>query len=116
MIEGRSARRRASFFAFGATVLGVGLVFGACTSVQRSNGDTCIKGEDCLSGICVDNTCVAAPTYLDAETNAPGSDATTDTGTRSDTGAGAADTGQAKETGTTTEAGGTMGGSDSGAD
>jgi len=51
-------------------VLGVGV---ACTEELRTNGQSCLKSGDCLSGVCADFTCVAASPLLDAEVNGDGS-------------------------------------------
>lgn len=51
-------------------VLGVG---GGCTQELRPNGQSCLKDVDCLSGVCANFVCVAAPPLLDAEVNGDGS-------------------------------------------
>ena len=51
-------------------VLGVGV---ACTEELRTNGQSCLKSADCLSGVCANFTCVAAAPLLDAEVNGDGS-------------------------------------------
>jgi hypothetical protein len=51
-------------------VLGVGV---ACTEELRTNGQSCLKSNDCLSGVCANFTCVAAAPLLDAEVNGDGS-------------------------------------------
>ncbi len=33
----------------------------ACGETRSPIGDECIRGEDCLSGVCSSRTCVAAP-------------------------------------------------------
>jgi hypothetical protein len=38
-----------------------------CAVEERTLGAACVKGEDCLSWICSDQVCVAAPPLLDAE-------------------------------------------------
>jgi hypothetical protein len=40
---------------------------GACVLSARANGESCLKGEDCLSGLCVASQCRAMPALLDAE-------------------------------------------------
>ena len=50
-------------------VLGVG---GACTEELRSNGQSCLKDGDCLSGVCANFVCIAGPPLLDAEVNGDG--------------------------------------------
>jgi hypothetical protein len=52
-------------------VLGVGVV--ACTEQLRTNGQSCLKSADCLSGMCANFTCVAAAPLLDAEVSGDGS-------------------------------------------
>ncbi len=37
------------------------LVATACGETRSPIGDECIRGEDCLSGVCSSRTCVAAP-------------------------------------------------------
>jgi hypothetical protein len=44
-----------------------------CAEGRRANGQPCLKDQDCLSGICAQLACAAAPELLDAEV-----DATTD--------------------------------------
>lgn len=51
-------------------VLGVGA---ACTEELRTNGQSCLKSDDCLSGVCANFTCVAASPLLDAEVSGDGS-------------------------------------------
>lgn len=51
-------------------VLGVA---GACTETLRPNGQSCLKNNDCLSGVCSNFVCVAEPPLLDAEVNGDGS-------------------------------------------
>jgi len=51
-------------------VLGVGV---ACTEELRTNGQSCLKSGDCLSGVCANFTCVAASPLLDAEVSGDGS-------------------------------------------
>jgi hypothetical protein len=38
-----------------------------CGLDEESLGAACVKGEDCLSGFCSDQVCVAAPPALDGE-------------------------------------------------
>ena len=33
----------------------------ACGETRRPIGDECLRSDDCLSGVCSDRTCVAAP-------------------------------------------------------
>ena len=41
------------------------VVVGACTETRRSNGEDCLKGDDCISGVCSGLKCVATPPILD---------------------------------------------------
>jgi hypothetical protein len=59
----RAAARTLVFV--GAVVAVVGIA-GACSQARRSNGDSCIKDEDCLSSICAGGTCIASGPMLDA--------------------------------------------------
>jgi hypothetical protein len=52
-------------------VLGVGVA--SCTEELRTNGQSCLKSADCLSGVCANFTCVSAGPLLDAEVNGDGS-------------------------------------------
>jgi hypothetical protein len=38
-----------------------GLVVAACGETRSPIGDECLRGDDCLSGVCSSRTCVAAP-------------------------------------------------------
>lgn len=50
-----------------------------CADVNRGLGEACIRNEDCLSGLCAGQTCVAQPTLFDASTTIDsGTDASTD--------------------------------------
>lgn len=40
----------------------------ACAESKRSLGEDCLKDQDCLSGMCVQLHCGAAPEYTDAMT------------------------------------------------
>jgi hypothetical protein len=42
----------------------------ACAESRRSLGAQCLKSQDCLSGICSQFACAAAPPTIDAEENA----------------------------------------------
>ena len=37
---------------------------GGCGETRRPIGDECLRSDDCLSGVCSDKTCVAAPTLV----------------------------------------------------
>lgn len=52
-----------------------------CADVTRGLGEPCIRNEDCLSGVCAGQQCVAQPTVFDASrppTADAGADAQTD--------------------------------------
>jgi hypothetical protein len=66
-------RARARAIAILVPFLCVVGVAGACSQELRSNGESCLKSADCLSGVCTNFTCVAAPPLLDAEVNGDGS-------------------------------------------
>ena len=36
----------------------------ACGETRRPIGDECLRGDDCLSGVCSARTCVAAPSLV----------------------------------------------------
>lgn len=36
----------------------------ACGETRRPIGDECLRGDDCLSGVCSARTCVAAPALV----------------------------------------------------
>jgi len=44
-----------------------GVIAAACSESRFPLGSDCLKDEDCLSGICSQQRCTAAPPYLDAE-------------------------------------------------
>jgi hypothetical protein len=56
----------------------------ACAESRRALGDDCLKDQDCLSGLCVQLHCGAAPEYTDAMIES-------DAAAASDVAAGAAD-------------------------
>ena len=37
---------------------------GGCGETRRPIGDECLRSDDCLSGVCSDKTCVAAPALV----------------------------------------------------
>ncbi|MEI7894894.1 MAG: hypothetical protein WCI05_17485 [Myxococcales bacterium] len=49
----------------GAFVVMVLTLAAACAELRRSLGEECLKDDDCLSGICSQLQCVAAPPMLD---------------------------------------------------
>lgn len=73
MNQAPSTRGKARSFMFAAAVVTALGVAAACVPSPRGNGDACLKDQDCLSGICADALCRAAPTLLDAEATADGS-------------------------------------------
>jgi len=50
-------RRRPLLLALGLVLLAAA----ACGETRSPIGDECIRGEDCLSGVCSSRACVAAP-------------------------------------------------------
>lgn len=51
--------------AVAATVALVALAaIGGCGETRRPIGDECLRSDDCLSGVCSDKTCVAAPALV----------------------------------------------------
>jgi hypothetical protein len=69
-------RSSATVVVFGVSALAA--ASGSCADTRFSVGETCLKGEDCLSGICAQQHCVAASSLLDgsaSEIDAPGEDA-----------------------------------------
>ena len=60
---GRGQKRRSGA---GAALVVVTLsLIGACTETRRSEGDDCLKSDDCLSGICSAQKCIAQPPLLE---------------------------------------------------
>jgi hypothetical protein len=57
--------------AFIVRALGV-LVSASCTDARGALGEQCLKDQDCLSGICAQQLCAAAPPLLDGSTSAIG--------------------------------------------
>jgi hypothetical protein len=91
-----TVRVRARVLAFVVAGIAASSLAYACAETKRSLGDECIKSDDCLSGICQQFVCAAAPPLTDStETNTEAGAA--DTGT-ADTST-PADTGTAGETG-----------------
>jgi hypothetical protein len=64
MIRGRVAR--ACGLVFGPLVVCV-----ACGETRRPIGDECLRGDDCLSGVCADRTCVSAPSLVTGAQSQP---------------------------------------------
>jgi hypothetical protein len=63
-----------------AASLSVGAIAlaGACVQTQRALGEDCLKDQDCLSGICSQLQCAAAPPLLDGAAQAPPGEAGSD--------------------------------------
>jgi hypothetical protein len=53
-------------------------IVGACSESRFPLGADCLRNEDCLSGICSQQRCTAAPPYLDSEAPATDSAALAD--------------------------------------
>lgn len=70
----RPARASARILAFVVPSLVVGLALVAlvtgCAETRRPLGEACLKSEDCLSGICSQFACVAAPPLINDEPDA----------------------------------------------
>jgi hypothetical protein len=75
-----------------SVALAIGLA-GACTDLPGGLGASCIKDQDCQSGVCTQLLCAAVPPYLDAQVQVPeaGADATIE-GSTAPADDGAADT------------------------
>jgi hypothetical protein len=84
MTKAAASRARVSAGALVFVVATLAGVSGSCADSRVSLGESCLKDEDCLSGICAEQRCVAAPPLLDgaaSETDASGEvpeDAATD--------------------------------------
>jgi hypothetical protein len=79
---------------------------GACAETRRTNGQDCLKNDDCLSGVCSQLTCASAPptTSVEATVDAsPPEVSVSDAGSAAET-APPVEAGPA-ETGTPAEAG-----------
>lgn len=57
----KQARSRALAVAF---FVAPGLFALACTETRRGLGEQCLKGEDCISNLCVAQICASAPPLL----------------------------------------------------
>ena len=64
-----AARAVRVLLAIGAAFTGV-LV--ACGETRNPIGDECLRGDDCLSGVCSARTCVAAPGLVTGAGSPPG--------------------------------------------
>ncbi len=58
--------------------LGVWSGLAACANTDKVVGEECIKSDDCLSGLCESQVCVAAPPFLSVPSANP-ADAALDT-------------------------------------
>jgi len=82
----RRARRGARSVVLVVLVALDALVTVACGETRRPIGDECVRGEDCLSGVCASRVCVSAPGLVsgtggpppDEEPRIPEGDASTD--------------------------------------
>jgi hypothetical protein len=63
-VGGQGLRVR-SVLALAAASLSLALL--DCADNDKSLGEDCVKSEDCSSGFCSDQVCVAAPTTFDSE-------------------------------------------------
>jgi len=90
-------RRRARARVLPGVVLAaltVGAALAACVDNTKVLGEACIKSEDCQSGLCESQVCVAAPPFLtvpsantaDSATEASAPDSSPDTSTTIDAG------------------------------
>jgi hypothetical protein len=69
--EAASVRFGVRAFVFILPLLGE-VAFGgaACTSAKFANGESCLKDEDCSSGICSQLVCAASPPLTNVEADA----------------------------------------------
>jgi hypothetical protein len=61
-MRGAAVAARVAFLAFVGLVAIAGS--GGCGETRRPIGDECLRGDDCLSSVCSDRTCVAAPALV----------------------------------------------------
>jgi hypothetical protein len=47
------------------------VLLAACGETRSPIGEECLRGEDCLSGVCSSRTCVAAPPLVNGGGGAP---------------------------------------------
>lgn len=83
---GETAARTVRALTFGVPlVLVAGLVASAlavaCAETKAPIGGACLKSEDCLSGICSQLVCSAAPPTTDTEADNPDASTAAETGT-----------------------------------
>ena len=79
MTDRRRARARVPLTA-ALFALGVWSALAACANTEKVVGEECIKSDDCLSGLCESQVCVAAPPFLSVPSANP-ADAAPDTST-----------------------------------
>jgi hypothetical protein len=78
---GRPVRALARALTFGVPlVVVVGALAAACAETKAPIGGACLKSQDCLSGICSQLVCSAAPPTTDTEANNPDASAAAETG------------------------------------
>ncbi len=83
----------------------------ACAETRRSDGDQCLKSDDCLSGICQQLVCAEQGPLIDSMVQNDEAGQAPDTGTGAESAAeAAADTGSAAETGDDSSSGSSSGG------
>jgi hypothetical protein len=64
-----AARTARVLLAIGVAFTGV---LAACGETRNPIGDECLRGDDCLSGVCSSRTCVAAPGLVTGAGSPPG--------------------------------------------
>jgi hypothetical protein len=63
MTDRRRARARV-LPAAALAALAIGALLAACADTAKVLGEECIKSQDCQSGLCESQVCVAAPPFL----------------------------------------------------
>src|SRR4029077_9498254 len=63
-VGARSVAKVLALLALGALTIGP---FGGCTELPGALGASCLKNQDCQSGVCSALVCAAAPPLLDAQ-------------------------------------------------
>src|ERR1700737_4096541 len=63
--------RKTRAIALAATLVTAMGLIAACVQTQRALNEDCLKDQDCLSGICSQLKCAAAPPLLDGAPQAP---------------------------------------------
>ncbi len=54
-----------------ALLLALAAGIGGCGETRRPIGEECLRSDDCLSGVCSDRTCVAAPALVNGGGSPP---------------------------------------------